>query len=114
MTEKQLKNLQQLLNVAEINCRCLTIEEVEDLQQTVKTELYVQQLKSFKEYMDNIFPNMPNNTPALQVKYDEAMQQFYDTDWHISFGNRSVVVHNEATVFNYILDMLVDTIDNCL
>lgn len=114
MNEKQLMNLQQLLKAAERDCGCLTVEEVDDLRIAVESELYVTRIKDFKCMLDAALPNMPNDTPERQAVYDEAMDDFYSTQWTIRFGYRSVTIDNDATVYNGICDMLTDLIDNCL
>lgn len=106
MTVKQLMDMYQLLKAARIDCGCLTIEEIEGLTDAVETELYIQRVKDFQNDVVNA---MPGATAP-----DAAMEKFYDTDWHISFGNKSVVIHNEATVYGCITDMLETYINNCL
>ena len=103
MTKKQLMNMQQLLKAAEIDCDCLSIEEIEDLRLTVESELYTQRIKDFKQYLDKAMPEADASKNTID--------NFYKTDWHISFGNRSVVIHNEATVYNYVTGMLKELID---
>ena len=114
MTEKQLMDMQQLLKFAEIHCKQLSIEEIEDLQRTVNAELYVRRVKDFKNHIGKAMPDMPNSTPEQQAALEAAFEKFYNTDWTISFGDKSVVIHNEATVYNYIHDMLTELIDSCL
>ena len=106
MTERQLMNMQQLLKAAEIDCGCLTIEEVADLQRTVKNELYAQRIKDFRQLLDDVLPNNDSS--------DEDWDKFYSCDWSISFGGKTVTIHNGATVYNSICDALSEYIEYCL
>lgn len=106
MTERQLRNLQQLLRAAEIDCDCLTIEEVEDLQQTIKDELYALRIKNFKQFLDDALPNNDSS--------EKDCDKFYSCDWSISFGGKTVTIHNGATIYNSIRDALSEYIEDCL
>jgi len=115
MNQKQLFNLKQLIRDAKAGDGGLTIEEIDDLQRAVQSELYVQRIKDFKQAIDKALPHdLPNATYEQQAIYDEKMQQFYDTDWFIQFGEHKVTISNEATVYNYIVEMLQELIENCL
>lgn len=110
-TEKQLMQIKQLLNAAETDCHFLSIEEIEYLQQTVETNLYEQRIKDFKEHLEKAMPYGPNDTPEQQAALDAAFEKFYCVDWRISFGTKSVTLHNCATVYNNIHDMLADILE---
>ena len=115
MNQKQLFNLKQLIRDARHGDGGLTIEEIDDIQQAVDTELYVQRIKDFKQYVDKSLPyDMPNATPQQQADFDEAIEQFYSKQWVIIFGNEKVIIDNEATIYSGILDVLSELIDNCL
>lgn len=115
MNQQQLFNLKQLIRDARHGDGGLTIEEIEDIQRYVDTELYVRRIKDFKQYLDKSLPyNMPNATPQQQADFEEAMEQFYSKQWVIIFGNEKVVIDNEATIYNGILDTLSELIDHCL
>ena len=106
MTERQLMNMQQLLKAAETDCGCLTIEEVADLQRTVKNELYALRIKDFRQFLDDVLPDNDSS--------DEDWDKFYDSDWSISFGGKTVTIHNGAVVYNSMCDALDECIDECL
>ena len=106
MTERQLMNMQQLLKAAEIDCDCLTTEEVADLQRTVKNELYAQRIKDFRQFLDDVLPNNDSS--------GEDWDKLYDSDWSISFGGKTVTIHNGAVVYNSMCDALDECIDECL
>ena len=115
MNQKQLFNLKQLIRDARHGDGGLTIEEIDDIQQAVDTELYVQRIKDFKQYVGKSLPyHMPNATPQQQADFAEAIEQFYNKQWVIIFGNKKVVIDNEATIYNGILDALNELIDHCL
>lgn len=105
MTEKQLMNMQQLLRAAEVDSD-LTMEEVKDLQQAVKNELYALRIKNFRQFLDDALPNNDSS--------NEEWDKFYDRDWSISFCGKTVHIHNEATVYNSICDALSEYIEYCL
>lgn len=106
MTERQLMNMQQLLKAAEIDCGCLTIEEVADLQQTVKNELYAQRIKDFRQLLDDILPNNDSS--------DEDWDKFYSRDWSVSFGGKTVTIRNDAVMYHCMRDALDEYIEDCL
>lgn len=105
MTEKQLMNMQQLLRAAEVDSD-LTMEEVKDLQLAVKNELYALRIKNFKQHLDDMMPKADSS--------NEEWDKFYDHDWSISFGGKTVHIHNEATIYNSMCDALDEYIDECL
>ena len=116
MTERQLMNVQQPLKAAEIDCDCLTIEEVADLQRTVEKRAcalrtvekraYALRIKNFRQFLDDVLPNNDSS--------DEDWDKFYDSDWSISFGGKTVTIHNGAAVYNSMCDVLDECIDECL
>lgn len=115
MDQRQLFNLKQLIRAARRGDGGLTMEEIEDLQQAVNTELYAQRIKDFKQYVDKSIPyDMPNATPAQQADFEHAMEKFYNMEWVICFGTAQVIINNEATIYNGMLDVLSELIDYCL
>lgn len=106
MTERQLMNMQQLLKAAEIDCGCLTTEEVADLQRTVKNELYAQRIKDFRQLLDDVLPNNDSS--------DEDWDKFYSCDWSVSFGGKTVTIRNDAVMYHCMRDALDEYIEDCL
>ena len=96
----------KLINEIKDDCHCLSVKDVDDLQRTIQCELYCQQIKSFRDHVDNAMPEAEGS--------ENDWDEFYDLDWTIMFGGKAVTIHNEATVYNGILDMLKDFVDNCL
>ena len=115
MTEKQLHNMLKLINEIKDDCHCLSVKDINDLQITIQSEMYCQQIKAFRDHVNNSMPaDMPNCTEEQQAAYDAAWEAFYESDWTIMFGGKAVTIHNEATIYNGILDTLNELIDNCL
>lgn len=104
MTERQLMNMLQLLKAAEIDCGCCTIEEIEDLQQAVKDELYALRIKDFRQLLDEALSNADRS--------EEDYDKFYNCDWSISFAGKTVTIHNEPVIYNGICDVLDECIEN--
>ncbi len=111
LNERQLMQISQLLKAAEVDCHFLSIEEIEDLQQAVDYDLHQRQIISFKEHLEKSMPSGPNSTPEQQAALDAAFDKFYSTDWRVSFGNKSVKLHNCALVYNGIEELLIDVLD---
>lgn len=105
MTERQLMNMQQLLRAAEVDSD-LTMEEVKDLQRTVKNELYAQRIKDFRQLLDDVLPNNDSS--------DEDWDKFYSCDWSVSFGGKTVTIRNDAVMYHCMCDALDEYIEDCL
>lgn len=114
MNEKQLMDLAKLLKAAKEDCGVLSVNKIDDLARAVETELYVQRVQEFKKFLGKVVPDGPNSTPEQEAAFEAAMNDFYELDWTISFGGRSVTIHNEATVYNGVFDLLSEYIDDCL
>lgn len=108
MTEQTLKNLEQLLN--QQNFEVLSEEEYIDIRSQVKYDLRGCQLKNFLAAIKAKLPDGPTSTEEEQAAYDEAFEQFYDTDWHIQFGELSITIGNEAIIYNGICDTLQELV----
>lgn len=114
MNEKQLMGLAKLLRAAKEDCGVLSVEEVNELARVVEVELYVQRVQDFKKFLSKVMPDGPNSTPEQEAAFEAAMNDFYELDWTISFGGHSVTLHNDATVYNGVFDLLSEYIDDCL
>jgi|WetSurMetagenome_2_1015567.scaffolds.fasta_scaffold15213_5 hypothetical protein len=106
MTERQLMNMQQLLKAADIDCGCLSIEEVDDLHQVVDVELYKLRLNNFKEMLSQAIPTGANDTEEEQQLFDECMRTFYNTDLQVSFGTNTVSIHNDIDLFDGLVELV--------
>lgn len=103
-----------LKNLRVDDFRCLTIEEINHLEISLKSAKYNQDIRNFYNYIMDAMPDGPNSTPEEQEALDKEWERFYETPWIISFGGRSVRIENEATIYDGITDTLKDLIDNCL
>ena len=99
MTEQSLRNLEQPLN--QQNFGVLSEEEHTDISS---------QLKNFVAALKSKLPDGPTDTEEERAAYDEAFDQFYDTDWHIQFGELSITIGNEALIYNGICNALQELI----
>lgn len=104
MTVKELRQLLMVLKQSDIGC--LSIEEVNSLISTIEVEAYVQQVKDFKKFVDDLM--------SFDNDDEKAWDAFYDLKWTITFGNHSVTIGNEATIYNAMQDFLADFVENCL
>jgi len=112
MTEKTLSNLKQLLMDARIGEGGLAEEELNDIFDSVEHDLYKARLEGFVFMLDNAMPSSAADSVEGQRYYEETMEKFYNTQWHITFGEHKVVVDNGATIFQGILSILKDIINN--
>lgn len=112
LSTKDVATLEIIMKQSEKDLRFLSTEEIEHLQQTIRCLLYTKEIKEFHKHLLDSMPNLPSDTP--DDTYDMAWEKFYETDFVISFGDRSVVIKNEATVWQGIVDTLEEMIDYCL
>lgn len=108
MTERTLRNLEQLLD--QQNFRILTVEEIEEIRRQVKNDLREQQIKDFLIKLKLKLPDGPNETKEQQEAMDEAFERFYDQEWTIQFGELKVTIGNDAIMYNGICDTLAELI----
>lgn len=102
MKVKELRQLRMVLKQTDIGC--LTIAEVDSLIEALEREEYVQQIKDFKQHLDEAMPNDPDN--------DNAWNDFYEKDWSISFDGQAVKIENCASIYNAMTDFLDDYMQN--
>ena len=107
MTERQLFNLKQLIRDARHGDGGLTNEEIDDLQQVVADNLHYAQVNEFIQHIDNAMPeDLPNATEEQQQQYDESWEPFYELDWAITFNGKTLIIGNEAVIYNAVLSAL--------
>lgn len=92
----------------------LTEEEVTHLIVTLQCAERNMKIREFYNHLIDAMPDMPNDTPEQQEAFDDAWEKFYETPFKITFGSKSVVISNEATIYNGIVDTLKELIDYCL
>lgn len=66
---------------------------------------YVKQLKEFKEYMNACF------TVLMDYGSNDNMNEFYSSDFEITFRGKKVTLGNGATVFQAIEEIIQTEID---
>ena len=85
----------------------MTIEELSDLQQIVADELQNKRVKNFMQHIDAAMPgDLPNATEEQQQQYDALWIPFYELDWEIAFNGKTLVIGNDAVIYNAILSAL--------
>lgn len=113
MTEKLLADMLRLISIAKTG-NSFTAEQLNSMHQKVSGELYAARIKQFKRMVDRALPDMPNDTEVRQQALNNAMDDFYDKSWTITFNGMSVTIENDATIYNGMLDTLNEIIDYCL
>jgi glutamine synthetase adenylyltransferase len=68
---------------------------------------YVGQLKAFKKHMLDSFDELMNENCT-----DESCTEFYNSDFTITFRDKTVTIHNSAESFQTIEEVLDAEIDN--
>jgi hypothetical protein len=114
LSEKDLCMLSMIVKRFYDEIDFLSEEEVKHLSNMLKYAEKSCEIKNFYNHLIDSMPDMPNETHEQQAAFDKAWEKFYETDFIISFGDRGVVIANEATIYNGIVDTLKELIDNCL
>ena len=91
MEEKDIDKMQK--NIRDLNCMISKRQR----------ELYLEQLKDFKDHMDASLNSMRSD---IQEKIDE----FYSLKFEVTFNNKTVTLVNGADVFNAIYSCIEDEI----
>lgn len=112
LDKKDVDKLERIIYNLKEEIGFLSVEDVEHLEQTLKNLAYVKAIKAFHKHLLDSMPNLPNDTP--EDTYDLAWQKFYETPFTISFGDKTVTIQNEATIWQGIVDALEEMIDYCL
>lgn len=103
MTERQLTDMLKLARTAKQDNPVLSNKEIEDLCQSIVSELYALRIKSFKAFLELAKP--------IEAASEETWVAFYAKSWTIQFDNKSVVIRNGATVYEG-LQAILDEIVN--
>lgn len=114
LSEKSCVDLLRLLKTKYDEIDCMTIEEVESVERDLKCSLYVMRVKAFLKHVRDSFPDLPNDTPEEQEKFDEEWDKFYNMPWTITFNGKSVTIENDATIYQGIEDTLTEIVNYCL
>lgn len=106
MTEQQLRTIQKLVRAAEIDCDCVSTEDIRDVKVAVESALYVYKLKAFHEYVVNSLP--------CSFDDEDETDAFYDRKFTISFGNQTISIPNNADLYDAMVAMLEKEIEEQL
>ena len=123
-TDIGLKTVRDMLKVIyekQDDIGCMSVKDIQELRRNLEILEYVKMVKDFHKYTIDSMPNCPEQPGetneehmAIEKAYDEAMDKFYRTKWTIGFGDRMITLENEATIYNYITDLLEELIEYCL
>lgn len=105
MNTTDYTNMLKFINRFRDECDWMSEESVKRLERTLKSELYVRSIKDFYDYLINAMPE-PDD--------EAAWDKFYATPFHISFGEKSVRIENEAAIYEGIRCTIEEFIENCL
>lgn len=106
MTDNKLRMMRKILVQKRDEIDCCSEQDLNVLLGSVDCELYVNQLKAFyKDFKDAL----PTGNAC-----DEEWDTFYETDLKITFGNKSVTIHNNVYIYEAIRDALADYIEHNL
>ena len=118
---KTVRDMLKVIYEKQDDIGCLSVKDLQDLRRNLECLEYVKMVKDFHQFIIKSFPDVPQEPGetneehmAIEKAYDEAMDKFYRTKWTIGFGDRTITIENEATVYNYITDMLEELIEYCL
>lgn len=114
LSEKSCSDLLRVLKVCYDDIDCLTVEEIEHITRELKCSLYAMRVKAFHKHVIDSFPDLPNDTPENQARFDEAWDKFYEMPWTITFNGKSVTIENDATIYNGIEGTLSEIVNYCL
>lgn len=110
----EVRSLMKILRQNRDYIDCVSVHTVDELYRSLKCLEYNKNIIEFYKMLVDAMPDLPNDTPEQQEAFDDAWEKFYMTDFTISFGDKSVTISNEATVYNGIVDTLKELIDYCL
>lgn len=99
LTQKDFHNLRKLVRRSQSKPCFLSIEELEDLEHKLTAAKYEQQLREFKQLMDDLMRKADES--------HEEQEKFYDLEWTIIFAGQTIKVGNGAAIYNgmhYFLD----------
>lgn len=106
MTRKELLDLSKLVKAAYRDCAILTIEEIEQLESTLQTELHIQQAHDFRQHvhkLDRIEVNPHGDGSELD--------RLYELDWQISIDGKSMTLHNSAGMMTQFINLIDEYIE---
>lgn len=98
-------NILKFINRFRDECDWMSEEGVKKLEITLKSELYAHNIKDFYNYLINAMPESDD---------EDAWDEFYTTPFRISFGEKSVRIENEATIYEGIRTTIEELIESCL
>lgn len=98
-------NILKFINRFKDECDWMSEEGIKKLERTLRSELYVRNIKDFYDYLINAMPESDD---------EAAWDEFYATPFRISFGEKSVLIENEATIYEGIRTTIEELIEFCL
>ena len=101
---RDICNLRMILNDCEDFVQQVSTEDFKKLKVLVDDLWYKKKLVDFIKHLDSALLSTDDS--------DEACDEFYATDWTITFGNKSIKVYNTAAIYNGVYDALKEILDN--
>jgi len=107
ISSEDIHNLLRILREKRDDIGCLSVHTVDVLYDRLTGLEYNENVKEFYDWLINSLPfNEDNN--------DEEWDKWYSQKIHIMYGDRSITLNNEATLYNYMVDMFRFYINCCL
>ena len=101
-----IHNILKILYEKRADIGSVSVHTVDALFDTLKSVEYCERVKEFYDWLINSMPW--NDAP------EEEWDKWYSQKVMIMYGDKSITLENEATIYNYIVDMLRFYIDHCL
>jgi hypothetical protein len=98
LNSRGLSTLLKILNDYLNGGSRVSVEDTKQLITIIEIAWYTKRIEDFKLFVENSMPSEDDD--------QEAWDNFYNMEWNISFGNRSVKITNGAAIYNGILDAL--------
>jgi hypothetical protein len=99
MTDNELRMMRKILVQKRDEIDCCSEQDLNVLLGSIDSELYNNQFKAFYKYFKEALP-------ADNACGDAEWDAFYETDFKIAFGDKSVTIHNDVYIYEAIRDAL--------
>ena len=96
MTDNELRMMRKIL-----------VQKRDEIDCCSEQDLYNNQFKAFYKYFKEALP-------ADNACGDAEWDAFYETDFKIAFGDKSVTIHNDVYIYEAIRDALAYYAEHCL
>lgn len=101
LTIEDLGLIERCLRKYAIEDTKMSFQAFDDLIDKIEFARHIQQAEQFIEDLKDAYP-IPDDDDE-QEDYDVKINEFYDTDFIVRFGNLKVVMHNNADTYENIM-----------